>query len=527
VNDATDMASALQQMGFTVKLLRDADLRHMREAIETFRRQLRPGVVGLFYFAGHGMQVKGENYLVPIEARIAREQDVEFETVPVGRLLGAMEDAANDVNIVILDACRNNPFARNFRSFQRGLAVTQAITGSLIAYATAPGAVAADGAGRNGVYTSYLLHTMRLPGVPIEQVFKNVRVSVKQETHGTQIPWETSSLTGDFVFMHAAEKPALEPRSPLPSLTGPAVPPGVSSSVSNLQAQVEAQRQLVQAERQQLEEERRRREEYQKLQAEQERLLREEYQKLQAEQERLRQEREKLQEGGAPKGPQVAVGGKPPPPATPQTLHNSIGIESAPTAVTVELSSPTPGVTFQPQQRFQEIPGKKVKITASKKGYVTAEKTIIVADHDMSEVLGPLQRRAELKQGEIERRKRQAEETEQRRREAEQANIEHQHQAEETEQRGREAQEAEQRKREAMLVAQGMKFIVKWQILCLTTKESIVTGTVTRTGASSVSCEDARRLLIAEDEKKNACVPPDTTREGGKHWIGTASCPAP
>jgi len=511
VNDATDMASALQKMGFAVTLLRDADLRRMRDAIETFRRQLRPGVVGLFYFAGHGLQVKGENYLVPIGARIAREQDVEFETMHVGRILGAMEDAANDVNVIILDACRNNPFARSFRAFQRGLAVTQAITGSLIAYATAPGSVAADGSGRNGVYTSHLLRTMRMPNVPIEQVFKNVRISVMQETNNKQTPWETSSLTGHFMFTSAAEKPAPGPISQLPPMTGQAVPLGALPSLTNLQAQVEAQRQQVQAERQLLEEERRRREEYQKLQTEQ---------------ERLRQERERLQGGGAPKGPQVAVGGNPPPPATPQTLRHSIGRESAPTAVTVELSSPTPEVTFQPQQRFQEIPGKKVKITASKKGYVTAEKTIIVADHDMSEVLGPLQRQAELEQGEREGRKRQAEETERRRREAEQADKEHQRQAEETERQRREAEQAEQRKRENILVAQGMKFIVKRQFLCLSTQDSLVVGTVTLTGASSLSCEDARRTLIAEDEKKNDCASP-YQKEGQKQWIGTGSCPAP
>jgi uncharacterized caspase-like protein len=526
VNDATDMASSLRQMGFAVVLLHDADLRRMRDAIETFRQQLRPGVVGLFYFAGHGLQVKGENYLVPIGARIAREQDVEFETVHVGRILGAMEDAANDVNVIILDACRNNPFTRSFRAFQRGLAVTQAITGSLIAYATAPGSVAADGAGRNGVYTSHLLRHMRIPNVPIEQVFKNVRISVMQETSSKQTPWETSSLTGNFVFTLAAEKPALEPRSPLPPTSGQAVPPGVSSSLSNLQAQVEAQRQQVQAERQQLEEERRRREEYQKLQAEQERLLREEYRKLQTEQERLRQEREKLQGGGAPKGPQVAVGGNPPPPPTPQTSRQSSGIESAPTAVTVELSSPTPGVTFRPQQRFQAVPGKKVKIAAAKQGYLTAEKTILVADHDMAEDLGPLQPQAEGEQGERERRKHQAEETERQRREAEQAAIEHRRQAEETERQRREAEEAEQRKRENILVAQGMKFIVKRQFLCLTTQDNLVVGAVTRTGASSLSCEDARRTLIAEDEKKNACPSP-YQKEGQKQWIGTASCPAP
>jgi hypothetical protein len=372
-------------MGFAVRLLHNVDLRQMREAIESFRKELRPGVVGLFYFAGHGLQVKGENYLVPIGARIAREQDVEFETVAVGRILGALEDAANEVNIVILDACRTNPFARHVRSFQRGLAATQAVTGSLIAYATAPGAVAADGAGRNGVYTTHLLHNMRLPGVPIEQVFKNVRISVSRETHGQQIPWETSSLTGDFVFTRAADKPVQE-------------------------------------------------------------------------------------------GPQVAMGDGAPPPATPQTSRQSSGSGSAPTAV-----------TFQHQQRFQPLPGQKVKIAASE--------------------IGPLQRQAESDQRAVEPQQRQAEETERQRREVEQA---------------------EQRQREQMLVAQGMKFIVKQEMLCITTQDSIVMGTTTLTGASSLSCEDAKRSLRAADEKRNACLPrwPDA-KEGEKHWIGTASCPAP
>jgi hypothetical protein len=216
------------------------------------------------------------------------------------------------------------------------------------------------------------------------------------------------------MFTPAVEKPAPGPISQQSPMTGRAVPLGASPSLTDLRAQVEAQRQQVQAQRQQLEEERR---------------LREESQKLQAEQEQLRQEQEKLQGSGSPKGPQVAVGVSPPPPATSKTLRNSTDIESAPATVTVELSSPTPGVTFHPKQRFQEIPGKKVKIAASKKGYVTAEKTIIVADHNMSEVLGPLQRQAELEQGEIERRKRQAEETEQRRREAELADVERRRQA--------------------------------------------------------------------------------------------------
>ena len=297
----------------------------------------------------------------------------------------------------------------------------------------------------------------------------------------------------------------LEPKSPLSPTTEPAV--------LNLQAQVEAQRQKVQAEQQQLEEERH---------------LYKEYQQLQAEQERLRQEREKLQKGSAPQGTQGALGVDAPPPAPPPPARKSGGSASAPTTVTVELSSPTPDVTFRPQQRFPAIPGKKVRIAAAKQGYLTATKTILVAEHDMTEELGPLQPQAEGEQGERERRKHQAEETKRQRREAEQAAGEHRRQAEETERQRREAEEAEQRQRETRLVAQGMKFIVKRRMLCLTTTERLVTGTVTLTGASSLSCDDAKRSLLAEDEEKNACVPrwPDT-KEGEKHWIGTASCPAP
>ena len=192
----------------------------------------------------------------------------------------------------------------------------------------------------------------------------------------------------------------------------------------------------------------------------------------------------------------------------------------------MELSSPTPGVTFQPQQRFQESPGKTVKITASKKGYVTAEKTILVAEHDMSEVLGPLPRHPEWEQAERERRQRQAEDTERRRRETEQAAMEHQRQAEDTERRGRDAKRAEPQQRENSLVAQGMKFIVKRQFLCLNAQDNLVLGTTTITGASSLSCEDARGALMTEYEKKKDCSSP-SHKEGQKQWIGTASCPAP
>ena len=232
VNDATDVAAMLQRLGFEVILLRDAKLRAIEEAIETFSQKLRRSNVGLFYFAGHGVQVAGENFLVPLGARISREQDVRFEAVHVGRVLGGMEDAGNDVNIVVLDACRDNPFARSFRSgAQRGLAISQAVRGSLIAYATAPGKTAADGASRNGIYTQHLLQHIATPGLKVEDVFKKVRLGVEDSTQGQQTPWETTSLRGDFYF--ASTGPGSFPTTastPGPT-TVPQLPPSSSAGV--------------------------------------------------------------------------------------------------------------------------------------------------------------------------------------------------------------------------------------------------------------------------------------------------------
>ena len=232
-NDATDMAALLQRLGFEVSLLKDAKLRAMEDAIEAFSQKLRRGGVGLFYFAGHGVQMAGENYIVPIGARISREQDVRFEAVQVGRVLGGMEDAGNDVNLIILDACRDNPFARSFRSgAQRGLAVSQAVRGSLMAYATAPGKTAADGNDRNGVYTQQLLRYMATPGMKVEDVFKRVRLSVEDATNGQQTPWETTSLRGDFYFA----SPGSTSASAAPPLETPQRPPSSSGTVSRLSA---------------------------------------------------------------------------------------------------------------------------------------------------------------------------------------------------------------------------------------------------------------------------------------------------
>ncbi len=200
VNDANLMASTLTRLGFKVERIINADRKTMRIAIRAFGRRLGHSEVGLFYYAGHGMQVKGKNYLIPVGADIAAEDEVIDEAVDASAVLRKMKTAENKLNIAIFDACRNNPFARSFRSSNRGLARIEGPSGALIAYATAPGSVAADGSGSNGIYTKHLVNAMLTPGVSIEQVFKRVRVKVREESHDQQTPWESSSLMDDFYF---------------------------------------------------------------------------------------------------------------------------------------------------------------------------------------------------------------------------------------------------------------------------------------------------------------------------------------
>lgn len=201
VNDAKDMAAALRRAGFHTLLRIDASQKAMEAAIREFGRLLQNGRAGIFYYAGHGMQVEGRNYLIPVGADIHRESDIKYESVDAGRILSEMETAGNGLNIIILDACRNNPFATSFRSTTRGLARMDAPEGSLIAYATAPGRTAYDGDERNGVFTGALLKHMKTPGLKIEEVLKRVRVDVKNLTGKKQITWESSSLMGDFYFV--------------------------------------------------------------------------------------------------------------------------------------------------------------------------------------------------------------------------------------------------------------------------------------------------------------------------------------
>ena len=203
VNDAALMAQALQQTGFTVIKVTDADQKKMKRAIADFGDKLAaagPSATGLFFYAGHGVQVQGMNYLIPIDADISKEADVDIESVSADDVMKQMEFAGSRVNIVVLDACRNNPLVRSFRSATRGLAVINAAQGTFVAYSTAPGSVAADGSGANSPYTIALAKEIVTPGDGIEEAFRDVRTQVMAATGDKQVPWDSSSLTAPFYF---------------------------------------------------------------------------------------------------------------------------------------------------------------------------------------------------------------------------------------------------------------------------------------------------------------------------------------
>jgi formylglycine-generating enzyme required for sulfatase activity len=236
-NDAKMISETLSNLGFEVITRRNADQNTMKRAIQDFGARLEkagPEAVGLFYYAGHGVQLNGRNYLIPTTAQIEREGDVEIEAVSADWVIEQMRYARNRLNIVILDACRNNPFTRSMRSVDHGLATMDAPAGILIAYSTAPGAVAADGSGRNSPYTEALSQAMRNRHEPIEQVFKHVRVGVMGATAGKQVPWESSSLTGDFYFSEQPKVSAEATSAPPPAESSKPASGGFSSFISGL-----------------------------------------------------------------------------------------------------------------------------------------------------------------------------------------------------------------------------------------------------------------------------------------------------
>ena len=202
VNDADDVSKSLKATGFEVIDLRDATLPQMRSAVRQFGDRLVNNDVGLVYYSGHGVEVKGRNYFIPVNADIQREDEIADQGLDVSLILEKMSTAGKGVNILIVDACRDDPFGRSFRSSSRGLATMDAPRGTIIAYATSPGKVASDGdpRERNSPYTKHLIKAMQSPNKPIEQVFKEVRRAVQDETKNQQTPWENTSLSGDFYF---------------------------------------------------------------------------------------------------------------------------------------------------------------------------------------------------------------------------------------------------------------------------------------------------------------------------------------
>jgi hypothetical protein len=212
VNDAKNMADALESFGFNVTRRNNLKRDEMEDAIRAFGKKLGSSDVVLFYYAGHGLQLNQVNYLVPVDAKVENEADVEADCIAAGLVLEQIKRARSTINIVILDACRNNPFLRRLRSVERGLARMGAPRGTLIAYSTQLGSVADDGPGRNGLYTQELLKFMPTPGLKVQDVFNKVRESVLKLTGNRQEPWEETSLVGEFYFVEP-------PPSPSPTLT--------------------------------------------------------------------------------------------------------------------------------------------------------------------------------------------------------------------------------------------------------------------------------------------------------------------
>lgn len=202
VNDAKDVSQTLRNLGFSVDLKLNANQEGMERAIQEFGKKLQSNSVGLFYFSGHGVQYGGSNYLIPIGAmpRVSAPDHLRYKTVDAGYILGVMKQSGNGLNIVVLDACRNNPFKSFSRNLNRGLVRISGAEGTIIAYSTSPGKVALDGEGRNSPYTTQLIRQMQQPNMPVELMFKHVRKGVKDETAGKQSPWYEASIDGDFYF---------------------------------------------------------------------------------------------------------------------------------------------------------------------------------------------------------------------------------------------------------------------------------------------------------------------------------------
>jgi len=200
VNDANLMEGTLKALNFDVIKRIDAGKSEMEQAVMEFNRKLPDYNVALFYYAGHGIQVDGVNYLIPTDAKLEQKVDCQWEAVSVTDIIKQFEKYPDNINVVILDACRNNPFTNWVRGNEAGFKFLPNVSGTIIGYATVEGATAADGAGFNGLYTEELVKQMVIPQ-PIESVFKRTRVQVELRSNGLQSPQETTGLRGDFYFI--------------------------------------------------------------------------------------------------------------------------------------------------------------------------------------------------------------------------------------------------------------------------------------------------------------------------------------
>ena len=200
INDVRDLGAVLRELGFKTIVKENATRAEMFAAIQEFGKAIEGADAALFFYAGHAMQFKDRNYLIPIDAVMGSEDDVTFFSIDVSQVFDRMERAKTRFNFVILDACRDNPFRDTFRVSATGLAQMSGPSGTLIAYATAPGATAQDGYTRNGTYTSHILQNIKIPDMPVEVLFRKVREGVERETKRLQTPWELSSIRGEFVF---------------------------------------------------------------------------------------------------------------------------------------------------------------------------------------------------------------------------------------------------------------------------------------------------------------------------------------
>jgi Skp family chaperone for outer membrane proteins len=220
-NDARDMSAKLRSQGFEVVEYSNFKTRQVGGILREFHSKLSPGSVALVFYAGHGMQIKGENYFPAVDADINAEEDVSNQSLSIKQIMDVLEDSKTRLNLVFLDACRNNPYSRGFRSAENGLARVTAPTGTLISYATRPGSVAADGDGRNGLYTSKLLKQLD-SRQPIELSLKAVVSEVKAVSQGRQEPWMEGSIEGEFCFAGCGALALPIPQDPVSPALDPA-----------------------------------------------------------------------------------------------------------------------------------------------------------------------------------------------------------------------------------------------------------------------------------------------------------------